>query len=162
MNVNDLFPSKYLKASDAEPSLTLTITKITQETMKNRDGKDETKPVLYFNEQEKGMVLNKTNARTLEKMFGSETEQWLNERVVLASAEVDAFGETQKALRFREEMPTLTKAELLKRYQKLYEEARKLEVDNLETYQVAADADETTIIELGKELRKAVEAAKTF
>jgi len=50
MKINDMFPSKYLKASDAESPLTLTISKVTTETMKARDGSEESKPVVFFSE----------------------------------------------------------------------------------------------------------------
>jgi hypothetical protein len=162
MDVNDLFPSKYLKASDADPALTVTIQRIVQETMKNRDGKEETKPVIFFVEHEKGMVLNRTNAKTLEDLFGTDTDNWISERVVLAAVEVDAFGETKPALRFKKETPAMSRPELVKRYEALYEKARKLKVDDLDTYTIAPDADEATIIELGKELRAKVSAAETF
>lgn len=162
MDVNDLFPSKYLKHTDAEPDIIVTISRITQEKMKNNDGEEEQKPVIYFSEQEKGMVLNRTNANTLAELFGSDIGNWTGERVTLTSVEVDAFGKMQKALRFKAASPKISREELVKRYQKLYEQAKKLEVDHLETYVIAADAPEATIMELGKMLKKAVQAANVF
>lgn len=162
MDVNDLFPSKYLKHSDAEPDIIVTISRITQEKMKNNDGKEEQKPVIYFSEQEKGMVLNRTNANTLAELFGSDIGNWTGERVTLTSVEVDAFGKMQKALRFKAAAPKVTREELMKRYQKLFEKAKEVGVDNIESYVIKADAPEATIIELGKELKKAVKAAEVF
>jgi hypothetical protein len=162
MNIDDLFPSKYLKAADAEKNLDLTIARVAQEGMKNKEGKDEIKPVLYFAELEKGMVLNKTNAKTLSGLFGKEIDHWAGERVVLTAVEVDAFGEMQKALRIKNAAPATNKADLLARYQKLYEEARKLNVSDLDTFALSAEATEAEIIDVGKLLRKAVDAAKAF
>jgi hypothetical protein len=56
----------------------------------------------------------------------------------------------------------MDKKKLMERYQKLYEEARALNVDDLDTFTIPADADEITIAELGKILRTAVNAAKAF
>jgi ethanolamine ammonia-lyase large subunit len=161
-DINDLFPSKYLKAADAEPEVTLTIARVSKESMKNKEGKDELKPVIFFQELEKGMVLNKTNAATLTAMYTSTIENWTGQKVVLCAAEVSAFGEMQKALRFRQEAPTVSRTDLLKRYGKLFEEAKKLAVENIETYVLSADASEASIIEIGKELRSKVDAAKQF
>lgn len=62
----------------------------------------EEKPVMYFEEIDKGMVLNKTNASTLAKLFGDDYEQWAGNRVVLHVVETDFKGKQVKALRVRE------------------------------------------------------------
>lgn len=47
-NINDQFPSKYLRASDFdEDGAIVTIAALRQETLKNREGRDEQKPILY-------------------------------------------------------------------------------------------------------------------
>ena len=160
--LNDLFPSKYLKAADAEPDLTLTIAKVGKESLKNRDGEEEVKPIVFFTEHEKGMVLNKTNGNVLGDLFGDEVENWTGQRITLCSVDVDAFGKIQKALRFRAEPPKVSRADLMKRYSKLYEEAKTLDVEDLDTFVVEGDTPETTIIEMGKELKALVQAAKAF
>jgi hypothetical protein len=160
--VNDLFPSKYLKAADAENDLTLTIARVTKEKMKNNDGEEEVKPIVYFVEHEKGMVLNRTNANTLTDLFGEQIEAWTGQKIVLASVDVDAFGKIQKALRIRADAPKVSREDLLKRYGNLFAEAQTLKVDDLDTFLISADASEKTIIELGKNLRAAVNSAKAF
>ena len=160
--INDLFPSKYLKAADAENDITLTIAKVSTEKMKDQDGKEETKPVIHFTEVDKGMVLNKTNANVLTDLFGETIEEWTGHRVTLCAVDVDAFGKIQKALRFRAEPPKISRADLVKRYSKLYEEAKKYDVDDLDTFIISGDTPEVTIIELGKALRPLVETAKAF
>jgi hypothetical protein len=94
--ITDLFPSKYLKAADAEPALTLTIAKVTKETMKNRDGEDEIKPVISFTESTKSMVLNATNAKVLAELYGETIESWTGQRVTLCSVEVDRSASFRK------------------------------------------------------------------
>jgi hypothetical protein len=160
--ISDLFPSKYLKAADAENDLVLTIAKISKEKLKNNDGEEEIKPVIYFSEHEKGVVLNKTNANILTDLFGETIEEWTGHKVTLCAVDVDAFGKIQKALRFRAEAPKVSRADLLKRYSKLFEECKKLGVEDIDTYAIPADASDATIVELGKALRQTIEAYKTF
>ena len=64
MSISKLFPSKYLKGDDIEDGDTVTITKVTVE----RVGIDqEEKPVIHFEEKDKGVILNKTNAQAIAK-----------------------------------------------------------------------------------------------
>ena len=160
--IQDLFPSKYLKASDAEPELVLTIARIKTEKMTNRDGEEEIKPVIFFAEQEKGMVLNKTNANVLTDLFGETIENWTGQKITLCSVDVDAFGKIQKALRFRAETPTVNRAALLKRYHDLLAKAETIDVEGLDDFKLTDDADEATIIDAGKQLRALVAAAEAF
>ena len=161
-DINSLFPSKYLQAADAETPLHLTIFKVSQETMKQRDGSDALKPVIWFREQTKGMVLNRTNAKFLSDLYGKDYDNWMNQRVTLGVERITAFGETQDALRFVEDSVKLDPAALMKAYLDLYAKAKKLEVPDLETYVIDADASAATITELGKELRIKVAAAEMF
>lgn len=103
MDVSELFPSKYLKAADATPALALTIARVVWEKMKDKDGNEEDKPVMFFYEQEKGMVLNRTNANTVTHLYGSDVDKWTGQRVVLGTEVVTAFGESKPALRFKNE-----------------------------------------------------------
>jgi hypothetical protein len=161
-DINTLFPSKYLQAADAENPLNLTILKITQEKMKQRDGTDIDKPVVFFREVPKGMVLNRTNANFLINLYGKDYAQWVGKSVTLGIENITAFGETQAALRFRDEEPKFNHAQLLDRYSKLYERARRAGVEDLDTYIIPADASDATIIEMGKDLKPQVEAAEAF
>lgn len=160
--IQDLFPSKYLKASDAETDLTLTIARVAQEKMRNNDGEEEIKPVIFFAEQEKGMVLNKTNGNVLTDLFGETIEDWTGQKVTLCAVDVDAFGKIQKALRFRSEAPKINRAALLKRYHELLAKAETIGVDGLEDFKITDEADEATIIDAGKQLRALVATAEAF
>jgi hypothetical protein len=73
--LNDLFPSRYLKAHDLqghEP--VVTIARVACEPMgKTRD----VKPVLYFAGKAKGLRLNKTMAVAIAAIAGSDdTDRW--------------------------------------------------------------------------------------
>lgn len=97
MNINDAFPSKYLKASDiTEEGQSVVISAIEEEEV----GKDkEIRPVLYFEGEEKGIILNKTNATNISKLYGYETDDWSGKRVVLGVAWVDFQGQSVEAIR---------------------------------------------------------------
>ena len=103
MNINSAFPSKYLKAADAEDGdLLLTIKKVTIETV-GQAPKTEEKLVVYFDEQSKGMVLNKTNARMIAKIAKSEdTDDWKGTKVRVIATEVEFQGDLVMSLRVRD------------------------------------------------------------
>lgn len=101
MKLDELFPSKYLKASDLDGDTTLTIEGVTTESMKTKDGKEEEKPVLLFAES-KPMVMNVTNARAIATLYGDDTDTWGGKQITLYTAEVSAFGETTAAIRVRD------------------------------------------------------------
>lgn len=95
-NIMDDFPSKYLRAEDVEDHPTVTMKVITREDV----GKDkDRKPILYVREFEKGIVLNKTNANNISKLYGSDTDDWPGKSVVLGTAMVDFNGESKPAIR---------------------------------------------------------------
>lgn len=167
MKTNDVFPSKYLKAEDDAfdngAEVTVTIKEVTAETLSSRDKGDETKPVMYFRELPKGLILNKTNWGVCVKLFGSdESDDWNGERVTLTTVDVDAFGDVVRAIRIKNQKPKADRAALTTRFQQLYEKARDLGVDGLENYVISPNMPDNEVIELGKELKAKVEAAQAF
>lgn len=120
--MTDLFP--YLEGEELKGStLTLTIKDIRQEKMQSQKGKEESKYVLYFKENRKGFVLNKTNAKRLAVLYGKMTGGWHGKQVTLYTEEVKAFGETHNALRVAEAAPNngndeMTPAKLLAHIEK--------------------------------------------
>ena len=76
MKISAAFPSDYLKCADlGEQPRLVTIRTCVQEWL--GQGKDkEQKPVLYFEKGPKGLVLNKTNAKTIVKAYGDDTTGW--------------------------------------------------------------------------------------
>jgi hypothetical protein len=81
MDMSNRFGSPFLKASDLSSARTrVTITEISDELMGNPR---ERKTVAYFLELEKGLVLNKTNGKTLLTAFGKNSDDWLNKVIEL-------------------------------------------------------------------------------
>jgi len=100
MNINDSFPSSYLKASDLgknEP--VVTIDRVEHEPV----GRErEMKAVLYFAGKDKGIVLNKTNAKKISDLIGStETDEWKGFRIRLFATTTEFGGETVECIRVK-------------------------------------------------------------
>jgi hypothetical protein len=105
MNIQNAFPSKWLKSGDIEEGdLNLTIKAVQIENIGQGD-EQESKPVIYFEETEKGMVLNKTNADTISRLHTTETDNWIGKKISIFATEVDFAGKQTLALRVRMRAP---------------------------------------------------------
>jgi len=99
-NINEAFPSNYLKASDLKGNqAVVTIDRVEFEPV----GRDrEMKAVIYFIGKNKGVVLNKTNARKITEISGSAlTEEWHGVAVVLYPTETEFGGEVVDCIRIK-------------------------------------------------------------
>ena len=56
---------------------------------------------MYFDKREKGMVLNKTNARTIGDVYGDDTDAWVGAPIEVFSMKVDFQGRMVDGLRIR-------------------------------------------------------------
>lgn len=98
MNINDAFPSKWLKAADLKGGQpTVTVADVRYEDI----GDDGNKPVIYFDGKEKGVVLNKTNATNIAQAYGEDTDAWRGKKVILFTTWVDFNGKSVEAIRIR-------------------------------------------------------------
>jgi len=107
MNINQAFPSKYLKASDlADQTVNVVIADIKIEQV----GQDrDTKPVAYFKGKTKGLVLNKTNSRKIASIAGSpETDDWVGIEVAIFPTETEFAGESVECIRVKAAKGTRT------------------------------------------------------
>jgi hypothetical protein len=124
MNINEAFPSKYLKADvDVTPDepVHLTIKTVVVEAI-GTGAKQENKPVIYFNENKKGLVLNKTNATTITKLYGADTDDWTGKRITLLWKEVEYQGEMQPGIRVSLRAPAAAAPATPKTDRQRYEE----------------------------------------
>ena len=96
MKLNDAFPSKYLKAADLNGGrVTVQINTVEMETLG-----DESKPVVYFVNKAKGMVLNRINAQTIAAIAGSDdTDDWHGTAVRLYATPVLFQGKMVPSIR---------------------------------------------------------------
>ena len=92
--------------------LTVKITKVLKEEVKDHDGKPEDVMTIHF-EGHKPMICNSTNAKMIATVLESVfIEKWVGKEITLYSKKVRAFGEEHDALRVRNKKPESTKEEL--------------------------------------------------
>lgn len=102
--VSDMVPSKYLKASDVEDSPVLTISHVKEEVI-GQGAQADKKWILFFEEEEKGLVLNRTNINTIADLYGDDTDDWEGKKVTLFATQVDFQGKQVDAIRVRNKQP---------------------------------------------------------
>lgn len=96
MRMSQAFPSKYLKSDEVgNQRFTLTIRDVQMEDI----GDNDNKPVVYFQEMQKGMVMNKTNAEMIIHLYGDETNAWIGRQVELFTAMTSFQGRSMLGLR---------------------------------------------------------------
>lgn len=100
MKMSEMFPSRFLKAEEfgVDERKTLTIKTVEIEEL-GQGAKKEPKPVVYFREIDKGLVLNKTNGAMVAELYGDDTDEWTGKKITLVTLEVDSFGDIVRAIR---------------------------------------------------------------
>ena len=99
-HIDDMFPSKWINGSSPElinGDIHVTITAV--DTHVYRD--DSEGWVLYFEETEKGLALNKTNGKVISQVLGPDSENWPGGRISLYRTEVQFGDETTWGVRVR-------------------------------------------------------------
>jgi len=97
MNIDQIYTSTggNLKADDlGNKSWPLTIQEVDK-----YDFDDGTKLILRFEKSEKGLILNKTNARRIAEMHGPETDGWVGKTITLAAEDTEYEGRPTKGIR---------------------------------------------------------------
>lgn len=85
---------------------TLTVRKVTREIVTGPDNRKEECTIVHWQENEKPLILNATNGKTINKVLGTPyIEQWPGGRVTLAVEAVKAFGEVVDAVRVQKQKP---------------------------------------------------------
>jgi hypothetical protein len=99
MRVSSLFGS-YLKSSDAKDApIVATISHVAVE-MVGQGADQERKAVVYFEgDNTKPLILNKTNAVTLEQALGGETDNWSGRRIKIRCVQTTFGGRNVDGLR---------------------------------------------------------------
>lgn len=103
---------------DEGQEVTLTITGVKKELVQSGNGEKESCTVATFkekvNKENKPMILNKTNCKIIEKLYGTPyIELWAGKQVTIyVDPNIKAFGETVEALRIKQIVPVKTKPEL--------------------------------------------------
>ena len=80
MNLNEMFPSNYLTKEDLPSPRVLVMSNVTRKEVWRKNGK-QMAVVLHFNGNVKPMVLNKTNALVIARIYGTDTALWTNKPI---------------------------------------------------------------------------------
>jgi hypothetical protein len=95
-NIDDLYPSRFLKSGDLNGPMRLTIASIKQTELGN-----EPKVIITFSDNDKAFVLNKTNKNLIKKLYGSDYSKWIGRPITLVATEVDFKGDMVSAIRVK-------------------------------------------------------------
>ena len=103
----------YLGAYALQPGeeLIVTIKDFKQDNVVGTGGTKELKTIVTFCENVKPMVLNRTNAKTITKLFGTPyMEQWKGKKIqIFVESGIRAFGEIVDGIRVRPFLPKIDK-----------------------------------------------------
>jgi hypothetical protein len=102
MRMRDALPGKYLTGDDLDSAVTVTIDRVVLESFRDpRTRVEAQKPVMYFQKARRGLIVNRTNWRSIAAQFGDESDNWPGKRIVLVPMMVDAYGKRTRAIRVR-------------------------------------------------------------
>jgi hypothetical protein len=116
--------SRFFRAEDLKAEIRLKIKNGTEEKM--ADG--EVKLTVWFTNDKRGLVLNRTNNRTIRAAFGDAVDGWSGKVIVLFPTTAEFRGKMGPAMRVRIPPPKETKAPASKRAPKPVDE----EVDDFD------------------------------
>ncbi|OGO63228.1 MAG: hypothetical protein A2Z45_02450 [Chloroflexi bacterium RBG_19FT_COMBO_55_16] len=104
MKLSQMYPRRYATGEDLKgQSVSLTITKVTQEKMHPQPNAPEVERwVIYFKETQKGVILSRTLAYQIGEAVGDEeTDHWIGKRVTLYPQPMMVGGKRVTAIRAR-------------------------------------------------------------
>jgi len=99
-----------------------------EEVADPRTGGKIKKLMLVFHGTSKRLILNKTNAKRVIKLYGPNTDAWRDQPIELYAEEVKAFGSTHNSVRVREKKPAMP-ADIAKKLEPVSDEAAQAVLD---------------------------------
>ena len=105
MKLHEAYPSVFLKAEDiTDREVTYIIDSVDLEEF--GQGRDkEKKQILTLDGEEKRLILNRTNAKTIGKLHGEETDTWPGKTIILTTREIEYQGNVAPAIRVSGRVP---------------------------------------------------------
>lgn len=96
MKIGTAFPGNYLKAADLQGRRV----QVVIERVEMEDIGGDTKPIVHFRGKDRGLVLNRTNANSIQMIAGSdETNDWEGVSITLFPSKTDFQGKRVDCLR---------------------------------------------------------------
>jgi hypothetical protein len=102
---DDIYGSKYFSVSDlkdGEPRFK--VGKVEVAELREKNGATKRKFVLLFEGVDKGLVVNKTNAKKLAEAYGKQSSKWVGQTVQLYSEDT-TFGKGVRVRPLRKPAP---------------------------------------------------------
>ena len=98
MRISEAFSGSYLKAADLPQPRIFTIQTVIMETIGEEK---QSKPVIRFHGEQRGLVCNKVNGLELASWFGDDTQGWIGQPVELFSTTTFFSGRQTPCIRVR-------------------------------------------------------------
>ena len=99
MDINAVFPTKYLSAADLQGrAVQVQISHVVLEAV---GSPPENLPVVYFHGKAKGVVLNKTNANSIAQAYGPQTDNWPGATMEVFPSTTEFAGKIVDCIRMR-------------------------------------------------------------
>ena len=109
MRVTDLCPSPHLEALDIGDeigaSVAVTISRV---EVREVGAAKVKKGVIIVQEFNRGMILNKTNSRTIAGLLGADTDAWIGKQIVIYRSETSFENKTVPCIRVKDALPETT------------------------------------------------------
>lgn len=106
-----MFDREYLGAWDLPKGrdIPVTIARVKAGELVAPGGRKAKKPIVYFEGKEKGLALNKTNAKLIAGIYGNDTARWVGKPISIYSTQTNFGGETVDCIRVRPTPPAANK-----------------------------------------------------
>lgn len=97
------FDYRFLSGDELTGEITVKIDRVVDEEVFNPSSNSkENALAVYFVGAKKGIVLNKTNAKTIAKVVGSpKTEDWIGKQIIIYPKDGKFFGEQMQVVRVK-------------------------------------------------------------
>ncbi len=106
MKRDDVFKGKYLAVSDLDGQDWLVTIRAAKMEDVGTEEEKESKLILYFEKQDRGIVCNPTNWDTIEALHGEDTVGWIGKNITLfTDPTVKYKGKRTGGIRVRPEIP---------------------------------------------------------
>ena len=105
MKVSNMFPSRWLKAESIDGPVVMNIIHFEMTTFKLDEG-EETKPAIFFEGVEQGLILNRTNVNMIVDILKSDdSADWLGKQIGLRVEKVQFKGKMVPSIRVFDPTP---------------------------------------------------------
>jgi hypothetical protein len=109
MKLNEAFPSKFLSSDDLGgidgDDTVVTLWNLRMDKVGLTDPKPKLIATVRLDGDEKDFVINKTNAGTIAKIHGDDTDDWEGKKITLFVTEVEYQGKVMPGIRVRLRKP---------------------------------------------------------